>query len=338
MKRLVRFVPRLAVLAALTAAVVAAGCARKLTSVDEALIAGVFPEGVRGSGEQTPSDLVVWADLGLAVVADASPDTVVATLYRSAAGAIVGLVFDYIGAGGYQLFRREPNGAFRAYEDFVRTPTRRWTDHDYYGTTNGTVVLPPAQLFEFSDAAPPPTAMPAYIGRAVVEGVSSAEHPLTNLGQTVAGEQVQPLITMSWNAVAGAAGYWLHIYHRRPDVRPGVETIQTGLPSPIATGKIRDFFIGFIPAPLTSYKLGEPVPPGGRVLVYRIINGLQEVLIRVSAVDADGRLLATTLTGTDSNFGLTGLVIDGADTPVRYPLNARMVQPQRPPPPEVPGN
>lgn len=339
-----------ALLAAIAALAALTGCARKLTSVDEALVAGVYPEGVRGTGAQTPSDLVVWHDAGIAVVLDADPDSVVAEVFRVREGAPVGLVFDYINAGGYQMFRRETNGGFRAYEDFVRTPTKRWTDHDYYGGATGTVVLPPAQLFEFGDQAPPGTAMPAYIGRALLEGLSSAEYPLTNLGQTVAGaslaalqytaDETPPdsLITMSWSPVAGAAGYWMHIYSRRGDLVPGFETIRTGLPSPIATGKVRDFFIGYVPASFTSYKLGDPVPAGGRVLAYRIINGFQEVLVRVSAVDADGRMLATTLTGTNTNYAETGLILNGAETAVRFPLNARVVVPQRPPPPELPGN
>lgn len=337
-------------LVAVAALATVAGCARKLTSVDEALVAGVYPEGVRGTGAQTPSDLIVWEDAGIAVVLDADPDSVVARVFRSREDAMVGVVFDYINSGGYQMFRREANGGFRAYEDFVRTPTRRWTDHNYYGGASGTVVLPPAQLFEFGDPAPPGTAMPAYIGRALLEGLSSAEYPLTNLGQTVAGaglatlqytaDETPPdsLITMSWNPVAGAAGYWLHIYSRRGDLVPGFETIRTGLPSPIATGKVRDFFIGYMPASVTSYKLGEPVPAGARVLAYRIINGLQEVLVRVSAVDANGRMLATTLTDTNAGYAETGLILYGEEAAVRYPLNARSVVPQRPPPPELPGN
>lgn len=334
-------------LALAIAALGSTGCAKKLTTVDAALIAGVFPEGVRDSLDRTPSHLVMWQDTGLPVSSNADPNILFYTLYRGQAGGYVGQVMDYTGSSAYQLFRRESGGGFSPFQDFAFTPARRWSDHEYYGGATGTLVLQPAQLYEFVDPNPAAIPDPGYIGRAVIAGLSGSSYPLTNLGQAPAGAPVDSmqylgsptppdsLINMQWSAVPGAAGYWIHIYQKRQDIRDGRDAVITALVSPIASGKVRDFFIGFIPAPATSFKLGDPVPAGGRILVYRILNGLQEVFIRVSAVDADGRMLATIM-GPSSDTDASHQVVGAADVQIRYPINGRKVTPNRPPPPELP--
>jgi hypothetical protein len=338
--------PLLVLLLLAAATLGAAGCAKKLNTADPELTAGAYPEGTRDSLEHTPSNLTVWPDVGIDVV-DNATSAFLFTAYRARAGAYAGIIADYTGATAYQMFRREPNDAFFSFDDFDRAPARRFADHDYYGSTGGTLVLPPAQLYEFVDEFPPAVSSPAYVGRALITGISSAQYPLTNLGVLPAnatldsmpytGSSTPPdsLINMTWPAINGAAGYWVHVYQKRADIQNANEAIITALPSPIATGKVRDFFIGYIPAPATSYKLGNPVPVGGRVLAYRIINGRQEVFIRVSAVDASGRMLATTL-GPDSDTDAGHVTINGQDVTVRYAINARRVTPKSPIPPPVP--
>ena len=68
----------------------ASGCAKKLTRVDEALVAGVFPEGIRDSLARTPSDLVMWQDTGLPVSSNADPNILFYTAYRRQVGGYVG--------------------------------------------------------------------------------------------------------------------------------------------------------------------------------------------------------------------------------------------------------
>ena len=70
-------------------------------------------------------------------------------------------------------------------------------------------------------------------------------------------------------------------------------------------------------------------------MVYRILNGLQDYFLRVSAVDADGRMLATTM-GPSSDTDASHQIINGTDQQIRYPINGRKVTPNRPPPPDSP--
>jgi hypothetical protein len=322
----------------------AAVCGKKLTTVDPTLVAGVFPEGVRDSLEHTPSDLVVWPDLPIEV-RDVSNNSLVYTFYRTTPGAMQGVIFDYCGSTGYQMFRRETGGGFRQYEDFIHTPSRRWADRDLYGTPAGPLVLPPAQLYPLSDATPPPVNPDEYIGRAVVAGVVSGKYPITNLAQATPASAIDSmgyrglrsppdsLIDMTWDAVPGASGYWIHIFQKNASITSIGDVAQIGLPSPVSIGKVRDLFIGYIPAPNTSYKLGNPVPTRGRILVYRVLETLQPVFIRVSAVDANGRLIATT-DGESSDFDSFHEKIGPLDRLVRFKIGAVEVTPLRPLPPQ----
>jgi hypothetical protein len=275
-------------------------------------------------------------------------------VYRSAPGAIHGSVVDYTQAGGYQMFRQEDGGGYRRFSDFALSASRRWSDRSYYGAASGALSLPPAQFFTFTDATPAVALAKAYVGRAVITGLSGANYPLTNNAaarDTVAipslrytGRTGLPgnpdtgpappdsLLEMSWDAIPGAAGYWVHIYVKRADIRSSEDAIALAHPAPIATGKARDIFIGYFPAPLTAYKLGSPIPLGSRVLAYRVIQGLQEVYIRISAVDANGRMIATT--GAAGDIDAVQERIGQVDRRRTFLLGAKKVTPDRPRPPD----
>jgi hypothetical protein len=320
------------------------GCAKKIAvdQIGAQLVA--YPEGRRDTLERTPSDLVVWLDAPDVVQDNFSPGGSY-TAYRTGPGAVQGQIFDYIEADGYQLFRRESGGGYHLFNDFVMTPYRRWADRAYYATAGGPLVLPPAQFYTFSDAAPPATPLAGYVGRAVISGFSGADYPLTNLGETASGSAIpnihytgatstpDSLIRFEWDPVAGAAGYWVHVYQTRADVQTGDEAVAIGLAAPVAIGKVRDFFVGFIPAPLTSYKLGDPLPLGARVLVYRTLPSLVPVLVRVSAVDAGGNMIATMCTVGD--MGAYRETIGATDRIRTFFLGAFIVTPRRPPPPTI---
>jgi hypothetical protein len=344
-----------------------AGCSKKLPvePIGTALVG--YPEGVRDTLDRTPSDLVVWPDVPITVfegfsLADALPNIFIA--YRTRAGAMQGAIADYMQAGAYQLFRQEEGGGYRSFSDFNASAVKRWPDRSYYGGASGTQVLPPGQLFTFSDRGPSPIALKGYVGRAVVSGLSSAGSALTNLGAapdtTDIGRMAytgltgipgntntgpappDSLLEMSWESVPGAASYWVHIYQKRADIRVSEEAFAIAQPSPIAQGKVRDLFIGRFPAPITAYKLGDPPPAGSRILAYRVLIGLQEVFIRVSAVNAQGRLIAATgLPATwPSNLSSLGGDLDSfavrvgsVDKKRYFPLGAVRVTPGRPIPP-----
>lgn len=333
------------------------GCAKKLPVGPVGSQLSAYPEGRRDSFERSPSDLIVWPDVALAVT-DTSSDTTripyrTFSVYRSGPGVMHGLVVDYSQASGYQMFRQEDGGGYRAFSDFMVPAWKRLSDRSYYGGATGPVVLPPAHLFRFADPAPAATPLKGYVGRAVISGVTGTGYPLTNLGAAPDTLGIPPLLytaptglpgpgpappdsllDMTWETIPGAAGYWVHIYQKRADVRStnAADAIEIAHPSPIAGGKVRDLFIAYFPAPRTSYKLGSPLPPGCRVLAYRVLQGLQEVLIRVSAVDASGRMIATT--GSAGDVDAVAERINEVDRRRTFLLGAKRVTPGRPLPPE----
>jgi len=259
-------------------------------------------------------------------------------------------------ANGYQLFRQENGGGYRSFTDFWLSPERRFSDRSYYAGASGAVSMAPAQVFLFSDATPAPIPARGYVGRAQISGYTGSAYPLTNLGVTpdtttiptvhytgLTGTPGNPqsgpappdsLLALSWDPIPGAAGYWVHIYQKRLDIRVSEEAIAIAQPAPIATGKVRDKFIGFFPAPLTGYKLGEPLPPGARVLTYRVLIGLQEVFVRVSAVDASGRMIACT--STSGSMDASSERFGQVDRRREFLAGANKVTPDRPQPPTGP--
>jgi len=365
--------------------VAAAGCSKKIPSGPFGAYLVAYPEGVRDSLQNSPSDLVVWPDVPLLVTeirTDKADKLTYFYVSRSGlteskgefdippsplppppppppsffSGFAFGEIMDYVQASGYQMFRDEDGGGYRSFNDFPLSPERRFTDRSYYGTPSGAVVMPPAQFFVFSDATPAHIPARSYVGRAEVSRVTGSAYPLTNRGTTpdttaipdmqytgLVGLPGDPdtgpappdsLLALSWSTVPGAAGYWVHIYQKRTDAHTSGDAEEIAQPAPIATGKVRDKFIGFFPAPRTAYKLGDPVPPGARILVYRVLLGLQEVLIRVSAVDASGRLIAMISTSGDDD--VTSERVGQVDIRRTFLAGAKRVTPARPVPPPGP--
>ncbi|TMQ70880.1 MAG: fibronectin type III domain-containing protein [Candidatus Eisenbacteria bacterium] len=254
----------------------------------------------------TPTQDSVFADLG---AAGPSPeDTLIAThdIYYAGPGEIRGMIFDYTRADRFEVFRRE-SGAFRPFKDFLINPSKRFLKGQ-------------ADVFRFLDV-PPPGPSEQYIGRGLVEGVGAADAPKTNLAQAGGGQvamdlqytgatgirpDIRPLdslLTLEWNAVPGAAGYWVHVYQL---TNQGGEEIV------------------FLPAGTTSYHLGDPLPAGGRILTYTTpINGL-DYQVRIAAVDANGQLIS--YTGISGSFG----IFRSETTYRKFPLGSVIVHPNRP--------
>lgn len=326
--------------------VAAAGCSKKVANDQIGQLLVDYPEGTRGSGAGTPSDLVVWPDVPVEVEEtwSSARDSLVYDAYRTGLGAMQGLIVDYVQSTGYQLFREEEGGGYRQFADFSVRAARRWADRSYYGGPQGAQVLNPGQLFAFADRGPNTLAQKAYVGRAVITGLSSATSPLTNRAATPDSNEIPPLlytgvpqppdslIPMSWEAIPGAASYWVHIYQKRADINTSDKAIGIAQPSPVAQGQVRDLFIGRFPGSITAYKLGDPPPAGSRILVYRVLPGLQEVLVRVSAVNDQGRMIATT--GSLGDRDSVRERIGNEDRLRKFLLGALRVTPGRPLPPD----
>src|SRR4029453_10956319 len=118
-------------------------------------------------------------------------------------------------ADRFKMSRRE-SGAFRPFKDFLVAPSKRL----FKGHTD---------IFRFRDT-PPAGVSQDYVGRGLLDGAGSAQAPKTNVATTgtdlVATDllytgptgilpDVRPLdslLTLEWAPVAGAAGYWVHVY------------------------------------------------------------------------------------------------------------------------------
>lgn len=285
-------------LAALALPAALAGCSKKITSVD----AGYTQlEGTPDPNAQLmvwpdqPIEVRYYADLGTPGPSQADTLLAVEQTYRTGPGAVQSMLLDGGNSSGFEFFRRASNGGFEAMRDYVVNAPRKWLDSQW-------------ELYELTDASPSGFSPATYVARGLLAGSTTRNSPLTNPAQ-VTGPTSRSLVytgnlfparsdtnfTMSWGAVPGAAGYWIHVYQFRSDA-PTSEVISSGSPSPVWNGKVRDQFVGHVAAPATSYKLGT-VEPGVRVLTYKPPISGQVYLVRVTAVDANGQVVASS--GTD---------------------------------------
>jgi hypothetical protein len=280
---------RIAALAAVVVVALAlAGCTKKVTVVDAGYTA---PEGSFSADAR----LIVYPDLAITVEnwldrlpeGPSEEDSLTSTDQLAVApGTLHGVIVDGTPATAYQVLRREGNGGFAQLNDYLLTPTVRFLDSEW-------------EIYTFHDARPSGFNPPSYVGRGVVSGEVTAQSPLTNLAEE-AGSAVPALtytgstappdsnIPMSWDAVPGAVGYWIQIYQFRGGSQ---EQLLEAQPSPFVTSQARNFFVGYVAAPATSYQLGQP---GALVLARKPLLRSVEYLVRITAVDANGNLLAYT--------------------------------------------
>ena len=234
-------------------------------------------------------------------------------------GVVHGLIVDGTGSETFQVLRRESGGGLRVVKDFLLRPARRWLD-SHQGA------------FLFSDTLDSGYSPPTYVGRGVIGGVVTTSAPLTNEAQvgsdpiaaiTYTGSKFpndaqgrcDSLFTMSWNAVPGAAGYWIQAFQYRQAT--SAELIRSSVPAPMYLNLSSDLFVGYVAAPATQYKLGGP---GALVLTQRTPICGRQYQVRISAVDALGRLVGY-------SYGDTATA-QGATTYERYPSGSVVVQPQ----------
>ena len=110
------------------------------------------------------------------------------------------------------------------------------------------------------------------------------------------------LFRMTWTPVAGAAGYWVHVFQYRSDATQD-ERVRAGSPSPVFNGKVRDYLIAYVPGTTNSFKLGAT--SGAEVLTRRLTIFGQVYQVRVSAVDNDGQLIGFSHGDTSIVAGVT---------------------------------
>jgi hypothetical protein len=290
-----------------------AGCAEKVTNVDAGF---TTPEGQYDANAR----LVLYPDVPITVESfvDLAPDGPDAADPLSgteqryiAPGAIHGVILDGTTASGYQVLRREADGGYGQLKDYTLNPIARFFDTHW-------------EMYAFSDGAPSSFSPPTYVGRGLVSGAVTPRSPLTNVAR-VPGTSVANIvytatpwpadsnITMTWQAVPGAAGYWIQIYQF---MGGSLEKLLSAQPAPFVISDARNYFIGYVPAPATSYKLNQP---GALVLFQRGLILMSEYMVRITAVDDQSQLIAMT-------YGDYGYV-RSVGSYLRYRLGAVLVIP-----------
>lgn len=282
---------RLALALAVVLIAIVAGCAKKITNVDPSF---TTPEGKFSTEARLiihpdyPTQLLNYADRPPTGVGPEDPLLSVTDRYAHGPGVMVGNIVDGTAANAYQILRRQPGGGYAPLKDFLLRPRLRWLESQ-------------SEIYEFLDSQPNDGFLPAtYVGRGLVSGTITPGGPLTNVGTATpvtltnmrysgSAFPADSLFTASWGPVPGAAGYWIQVYQyaaATPD-----QKVLSSAPAPLALGQIRDFFVAYVSAPDTSYKLGEA---NGKIFARKIILRNSDYNVRVAAVDADGRLLGFT--------------------------------------------
>lgn len=281
-----------AVVAALAALPLATGCAKRITEVDASY---TRIEGTETAAAMltvwadTPVPLQRWSDAGNPPGPSAG-DILLGTepLYLSGAGQVLMMLIDRSPANGFQMMRRAGNGGFEPLRDFVIEPTRKWVDTQW-------------ETYRVTDPLPSGFSPATYVGRGLVGGTVTSGSPLSNHAELRLAS-VPPaveytanpetngdsLFTMTWNPVAGAAGYWVHVYQFRSDAR-NADRYQAATPRPIFDGPVQDHFIAYVAAPSTSVRMGGST--GATVLAYRPALVGREYEVRITAVSATGELV-----------------------------------------------
>lgn len=322
--------------AALIALVVLPACARRITEVDPDF---TFPEG-RVSDE---ARLIVWNEAGTEInyYLDASvppgcppgptcdpacpnrrlldpgdPQVSSETVTFGPIGAVNLMILDRTPATAFSPMRREANGGYRATLDFPLTPQRRWLDQQW-------------ELYSWQDVRPSGFVPPTYVARGMIGGVESAGSPLTNEA-TLADDAIQDvtyagrclpcdsLFTIRWQPVTGAARYWLHVFQFSSGTTER-DRLQASRPAPVNAIKSQDVLIAAVPPTSTSYRIGDATRTDVIRLIERIPRYNQIHLVRISAVDSTGRLIAF----SRGDFG----VIDEGDRYGLYRQGAFVVTP-----------
>jgi hypothetical protein len=266
----------------------------------------VTDPGTGLAGVPSASQLIVYPDIPLRtyVFADTNQavcvedDSLLWTVDERLAtpSTVHAMIFDYTSADAFQTFRQEGTD-YQPLQDFLVGPTKRYPQ----GLTD---------VYTFTDPTAGPSLFNSYVGRGVVKGVVTGSSPLTNVGRVtvtptasilytaptnLCGDGPLPgeiapdsLLAMAWTPVPGAAGFWVQIYQ----FGTGADLLPSRFPAPAYVGRSIDYFLAYFPGTVNAYKIGDPLPPGARVLVRRtLLNGV-DYAVRITAVNDQGQLIA----------------------------------------------
>jgi hypothetical protein len=285
------FTPRrlaLLALAALALPVALAGCGKTVTSVDADY---TQLEGIPNSSARLtvwpdqPNTVWTWTDLGPPGPTEEDVLQSTAHVYRGGPGTFQAMLLDGSEASGFEMFRRAANGGYEPMRDFVLNAPRKWLESHW-------------EFYLLADGAPSGFSPPTYTGRGLLVGTVASRAPLTNAAMVTAPidtvikylgntAPVDSLFTMEWTAVPGAAGYWIHVYQFRSDASNS-EVVLSGTPSPVWSGKVRDYLVAWVDGSTNVYRYGDP---SALILAKKAPLRGQVYLVRITAVDTNGQVI-----------------------------------------------
>jgi hypothetical protein len=229
--------------ALLAAALLAAGCSKKLTTVDPGYTS---PEGRRDPRahlyvQRVPS-LVSGKFEDKAPPGPSDQDTyeqdsVIA--FDSPASAVLGTIIDHSQVSSWQVLRREPGGGFRAPLDFLIDASTRFLERQWDVTT-------------FVDHAPSSYTPPTYLARGAQQGIITHNSPLTNEGVLsdslpfpidIASDSLRDI---SWSAVPDAEGYYVQVFQLSNAALN--EVVADAMPVPLALQAVKNTVVAYVPA------------------------------------------------------------------------------------------
>jgi len=324
------FISRFPACAALVACALAAtllsSCSSKVTAVDSSY---TMPEGVTSPYAQ----MVVWNDQPTVMRfyhdnQPADPDVTDSLLFVSPlaaypAGTHRGMIIDSTQADRYQIFRTEGNGGVRQLFNFALMPTRKW-------------LQTLTEAYSFADQSP--IGLSSYIGRGLVSGVATPTSPLTNFPTVSTGALANinldavwygnGKIKLKWDQVPNAARYIVQVYTFRADIGSLENQVLSGVPAPLYDGEVSDDFVGFVPANVNLYFVGDSTRSDIKVIQVRPMIAGSSKFVRMAALDGQGHMIGITLGDPDPlkafAHGDMGLVRNalGIGTYMLYPLGA----------------
>jgi hypothetical protein len=223
-------------------------------------------------------------------------------------------IMDNTSASGFDLFRRDADGGYRQILDYPLIASLKWLDTGW-------------ELYRYLDTSPS-GAGSDYVARGLLQGVSGAGSPVTNATPPIGPQQLQTLdfqlqnrlapdstINLVWTIDGRAAGYWVQIMpFGLMDGRVTTDLERNeGVPILESAGA-KATIIAYISAPpageaSATFVTGTALlqPSSGATLGLRATLHKNVIYyLRVSAVDASGRMINTLK--TDYRIEYTGAV------------------------------
>lgn len=266
----------------LSLALFAPGCSKRVTEPDASF---QTPEGEANAmlmlGWQEQVVGVYYLGLPADAAGDLTRGTILGTdgFYFSDPSGVRLMAFDGTAANGLQMLRSTANGGLAPLNDYTTQPARKDL---YFGT----------EVYALEDLRPARSG--TYFGRGVFNGAVTSRSPLTNpvkpfgpVGDSLLFTSLQvqkdSVLTVTMSQVPGAALYVVELAGAGAFLGSLEAALASAIPAPVLPYRELSTFYFFVPAAQAGIPVRIPIYPARFPLT---------MLVRISAYDADGRMLS----------------------------------------------